>query len=219
MIGEFDMAGIRDITPFYNEIIKLIELNYYQDAIETIKKNINYFDNKDDLALAYLHCGFLNDKLEDYTSAIRDFSDSILHENKLDFLNGRSKDIAFNARSNSRYKNGDFKGSIEDKRLAKKIRLLEGKNASEFNKYKIDYKSILMEKFDISDLDSKFISLIKVSKVKKKKYDLIEDYKKFINREKQNELIKKLESISELKYMSGDFKGSIRAIRRSEKYY
>ena len=35
----------------------------------------------------------------------------------------------------------------------------------------------------------------------------------------QEEVIKKLVTLSDSKYESGDYKGSIKAIRRAEKYY
>jgi len=169
--------------------------------------------------LAYLNCGFLNDKLGDNTSAIDDFSKSIYFEAEIDIINQRSKDISFSGRSNSRYKNGDYYGAIEDKRQAQKIRLLEINKSSEFNTNKIYFKNILLGSFTKTDLGPKYNALIKGSKIRKSKYDLIADYKKVISKERKEEVIKKLEFISELKYNNGDYKGSIKAIRRSEKYY
>ena len=69
------------------------------------------------------------------------------------------------------------------------------------------------------ELEPKYKILVKVSKIERNKYDLIADYKKVISNKKKEEVIKKLESLSESKYKSGDFKASIRAIRRAEKYY
>ena len=40
-----------------------------------------------------------------------------------------------------------------------------------------------------------------------------------ISNKKKEEVIKKLEFLSESKYNIGDFKGSIKAIRRAEKYF
>ena len=56
-------------------------------------------------------------------------------------------------------------------------------------------------------------------KLHEAKYDLINDYRKVINEEKRMSTIKKLENLSYSKYSSGDYKSSIRALRRSEKYY
>ena len=42
---------------------------------------------------------------------------------------------------------------------------------------------------------------------------------KVINYDKQEEVMKKLEVRSEIKYKAGDYKASIKAIRRAEKYY
>tara|TARA_B100000700_G_C15002965_1_gene837198 strand:+ start:109 stop:750 length:642 start_codon:yes stop_codon:yes gene_type:complete len=213
------MKNSNDTYLFYKDTIKFIDSKMYDKAIRTIKKNIQFLSNRDDIALAFLNCGFLNDKLGKNYAAIKDFSESIYIENNLELLDGRSKDISFNGRSNSKYKNGDYRGAIEDKRKAKNIRLLESSKFSEFNNNKIDYKKIVLGTFVGFDLDLKYMSLIKVSEVVKSKYDLIEDYKKVINQSKKIEVIKKLEILSEQKYNIGDFKGSIKAIRRSEKYY
>jgi len=206
-------------SSFYVEAIKFIDLDDYEGAIKSIKKSFYCLDNQDDIALAYLNCGFLNDKLGDNLSAIDDFSKSISFEAKLDIINQRSKDISFSGRSNSRYKNGDYKGAIEDKLKAKNIKLLEIDKSQDFNNIKIDYRNILLGTFIKKDLEPKYTALIKVSKIRKSKYDLIADYKKVISKKRKEEVINKLESISELKYKSGDYKGSITAIRRAERYY
>mgnify|MGYP001473749205 CR=1 FL=1 len=213
------MKSFDESSFFYNEVINLIDLNDNAGAIEIINKNINTLKSPDEIALAYLNCGFLNDKLRDYVSAIEDFSRSIYFESELEIINLRSKDISFSARSNSRYKNGDYKGAIEDKRKAKNIRLLEIDRLSELNNIKIDYKKILLGDFIQIDLEPKYKTLIKVSKIEKSRYDLIKDYKNVINSNRKQEVIKKLEILSELKYKVGDYKASIRAIRRAEKYY
>tara|TARA_B100000214_G_scaffold355939_1_gene314159 strand:- start:1194 stop:1787 length:594 start_codon:yes stop_codon:yes gene_type:complete len=197
----------------------LIDLDDYLGAIESIKKNIDSIENQDDIALAYLNCGFLNDKLGDNISAIDDFSKSIFFEAKMNILDQRSKDISLSGRSNSRYKIHDYFGAIEDKRNAKKIRLFEMDQSSVINKTNIDYKDILLGTFLEIDLEPKYNVLIKCSKIKKRKYDLIADYKKVISNKRKEEVIRKLESISEYKYEIGDYKGSIKAIRRAEKYF
>ena len=212
------MKKLEESSSFYDEAINLIDLDDYEGAIKSIKDNIYGLRNQDDIALAYLNCGFLNDKLGYNLYAIDDFSKSISVEAKLGVVNERSKDISFNGRSNSRYKNGDYQGAIEDKRIARKIRLLEI-DESESNNSKIDYKKILLGNFIEIELEPKYKALIKVSKIRKSKYDLIEDFKKVISKKRKEEVIKKLEVISELKYKSGDYKGSIKAIRRAEKYY
>ena len=204
---------------FYNEVNKLIEINDHLGAIKSIKKNIDTLQNLDDIALAYLNCGFLNDKFGDNISAIKDFTKSISIESELEILNQRSKDISLSGRSNSRFKNADYKGSIEDKRKAIKVRSLEIDKFTKLNNIKIDYKNILLGTFLKTDLSLKYNVLIKVSKIETRRYDLISDYKKVISNERKEEVIKKLESLSESKYKLGDFKGSIKAIRRAEKYY
>ena len=155
----------------------------------------------------------------DYISAIDDFSKTIHLEEEFGNTNQISKDVSLNGRSNSRYHNGDYKGAIEDKRNAKKIRLLEDVPLTDINKIKIDYKNLLLGTFIHIELEPQYRTLIKVSKIEKRKYDLIEDYKKVISCKRKEEVIKNLESLSDSKYKSGEYKASIRAIRRSEKYY
>ena len=213
------MKKLDESLSFYDEAVNLIDLEDYDGAIKSIKKNIDSLQNQDDIALAYLNCGFLNDKLGDNLSALDDFSNSIFFESKIDFIKQRSKDISFNGRSNSRYKTGDYHGAIDDKRQAKKIRLLEIDKSNEIDNTKIDYKNILLGTFKTIDLEPKYNALIKVSEIRKSKYDLIADYKKVISEKRKEEVINKLEVISESKYKIGDYKGSIKAIRRAEKYF
>ena len=213
------MKSFDNSSLFYNEAIKFIDLKDYYGAIKYIRKNILTLRKNDDIALAHLNCGFLNHKLGDYFSAIKDFSISVDFESELDIINQRSKDISLNGRSNSRYENEDYKGAIEDKRQAKKIRLLELDRFPDQNDIQIDYKNILLGTFIKIDLEPKYKTLIEVSKIKKSRYDLISDYMKVISNERRQEVIKKLESLSESKYEFGDYKSSIRAIRRAEKYY
>ena len=213
------MKKLENSLSFYDEVINLIDLKDYVGAIKIIKKNIFNLESQDDIALAYLNSAFLNDKLGDNLSAIEDFSKSICLEAKIDIINYRSKDISYSGRSSSRYKNADYKDAIEDKRQAKNIRLLEIDQSSGLNNIKIDYKNILLGTFVGIDLEPKYNVLIKCSKIQKSKYDLIADYKKVISDKRKEEVIRKLENISESKYINGDYKGSIKAIRRAEKYY
>ncbi len=210
------MKSFDESSSFYNEAINLIDLNDYEGAIKSIRKSIDTLNEPDDIALAYINCGFMNDKLGDYLSAIDDFSRSISIEAELEMINQRSKDVALSGRSNSRYQNGDYHGAIEDKRKAKKIRLLEINRSLDS---KIDYKNILLGTFLKMELEPKYKILIKVSRVEKNRYDLISDYKKVISNKRIEEVIEKLEFLSESKYKFGDYKASIRAIRRAEKYY
>jgi len=213
---------MRNLTnsPFdYKAVIDLFEMNDYKGAIQEMTNHINLSEDYDALAFAYLNCGFINIKSRDYPSAVNDFSKAIYFEDKFDILEGRSKDISLNARSNARYKCDDYKGAIDDKRKAKKIRLLEEIKYVECKTNLLEYKNILLESFDKFEFDCKYSLLIKVSRTEKPKYDLIEDYKKFINEEKKQEIINSLEIKSDSKYKIGDYKASIKAIRRSEKYY
>ena len=94
------MKGLDDSSIFYNEAICCIDQNDYKGAVNSIKKDIDTLRDKDDLALAYLNCGFLNDKLGDYISAIDDFTKSIYFEEKIDIIPQISKDISLNGRIN-----------------------------------------------------------------------------------------------------------------------
>jgi len=103
--------------------------------------------------------------------------------------------IMLSKASEQKYKEGDFKGAIDDKRRAKMI----------LNKENLEKELIETYK--------KEISLLYVSK-----FDLIRDHKVIINSSKKTEIINLLEKKSEDKYNEGDYKGAIKALRRSEKY-
>ena len=99
--------------------------------------------------------------------------------------------------SESKYQNQDYKGAID---ATRKIR------------------EIIFQNSHLLGLESRFRSMVRELKGSRK-YDLIQDYKKRIDELKKSEIIRKLEELSESKYFSGDYKGSIVAMRRSEKYY
>ncbi len=97
--------------------------------------------------------------------------------------------------SERKFREGNFKGAIEDKR---------------------EVRNLLNSKFCDEDIIKKFkeeLAYLYVSK-----FDLINDHKLRIDELKINKIIKLLEQKSEDKYNKGDFKGAIRALRRSEKY-
>tara|TARA_Y100001970_G_scaffold292385_1_gene433504 strand:- start:10018 stop:10374 length:357 start_codon:yes stop_codon:yes gene_type:complete len=103
--------------------------------------------------------------------------------------------IMLSKASEQKYKEGNFKGAIEDKRRVKKILNEENLEKEIIEKYK------------------KEISLLYISK-----FDLINDHKARINSSRRIEIIHLLEKKSEEKYNQGDYKGAIKALRRSEKY-
>ena len=80
------MKKLEEPSSFYYEAINLIDLDDYDGAINSIKKNIDSLENPDDIALAYLNCGFLNDKLGENVSAIDYFTKSIFFESKRTFF-------------------------------------------------------------------------------------------------------------------------------------
>ena len=106
------------------------------------------------------------------------------------------ENIVNHTRSSERkFREGNFKGAIEDKR---KVRYL------------------LNSKFCDKDIIKKFKE--ELSYLYASKFDLINDHKLRIDELKINKIIKLLEQKSDKKYNEGDFKGAIRALRRSEKY-
>jgi len=97
--------------------------------------------------------------------------------------------------SERKFKEGNFKGAIEDKR---------------------EVRCLLNSKFCDEDILKKFKK--ELSNLYLSKFDLINDHKLRIDESKINEIIKLLEQKSDEKYNKGDFKGAIKALRRSEKY-
>ena len=97
--------------------------------------------------------------------------------------------------SERKFKEGNYKGSIEDKR---KVRLILNSKSCDKN---------ILKKFK-EELSFLYSS----------KFDLINDHKLRIDESKIKKIIKLLELKSDEKYNKGDFKGAIRALRRSEKY-
>ena len=97
--------------------------------------------------------------------------------------------------SERKFKEGNFTGAIEDKR---EVRFL---------------------------LNSKFCDKTTVKKFKKElsslyssKFDLINDHKLRLDESEIKKIVNFLVQKSDEKYRKGDFKGAIRALRRSEKY-
>ena len=97
--------------------------------------------------------------------------------------------------SEKKFRKGNFKGAIEDKRKV---------------------WAYLNSKFCDEDIIKKFKE--ELFFLYQSKFDLINDHKLKIDELKINKIINLLEQKSEEKYNKGDFKGSIRALRRSEKY-
>ena len=97
--------------------------------------------------------------------------------------------------SERKFREGNFKGAIEDKR---------------------EVRCLLNSKFCDEDILKKFKE--ELSYLYASKFDLINDHKLKIDESKINKIVKLLEQKSDEKYNRGDFKGAIRALRRSEKY-
>ena len=97
--------------------------------------------------------------------------------------------------SEKKFREANFKGAIEDKR---------------------EVRVLLNSKFCDEDIINKFKQ--ELFFLYQSKFDLINDHKMKIDELKINKIVNLLEQKSEEKYNKGDFKGSIRALRRSEKY-
>jgi len=98
--------------------------------------------------------------------------------------------------SENKFKQGNFKGALEDKMKANAI--LKSKSCDEkiIQKYRKELSSLYSSKFD-----------------------LIFDHKLKIDEIKRNEIVKMLEQKSKEKLKSHDYKGAIKAFRRAEKYF
>ena len=97
--------------------------------------------------------------------------------------------------SERKFKEGNFIGAIEDKR---KVRFL------------------LNSKFCDKEIVRKFKK--ELSRLYSSQFDLINDHKLRLDESEIKKIVKLLEQKSDEKYRKGDFKGAIRALRRSEKY-
>ena len=97
--------------------------------------------------------------------------------------------------SERKFREGNFKGAIEDKR---------------------EVRYLLNSKFCDEYIFKKFRE--ELSYLYASKFDLINDHKLRIDESKINKIVELLEQKSDEKYNEGDFKGAIKALRRSEKY-
>ena len=97
--------------------------------------------------------------------------------------------------SERKFREGNYKGALKDKR---------------------EVKVLLTSKFCDKNIIQKFRQ--ELSLLYSSKFDLINDHKSRIDELKINKIVKLLEQKSDEKYHQGDFKGAIRALRRSEKY-
>ena len=97
--------------------------------------------------------------------------------------------------SEKKFKQGNFKGAIDDKRAANIILKLKCEDKEITEKYKEELSKLYCSRFD-----------------------LIFDHKAKISEFKKFEIVKLLEQKSEEKFKKGDYKAAVKALRRSEKY-
>ena len=97
--------------------------------------------------------------------------------------------------SEKKFKQGNFKGAIDDKMKVYEILQSESCDQKIIEKYREELSNLYSSKFD-----------------------LIFDHKLKIDEIKINEIVKMLERKSEEKLKNFDYKGAIKALRRAEKY-
>ena len=103
--------------------------------------------------------------------------------------------IKLSRSSEHKYKEGDYKGALKDKREAKSI-----------------LNSPLCDNYIRNKLKEELSNLYY------SRFDLIYDHKIRLDKFKKKEIIDLLEKKSKDRYKEGDYKGAIKALRRSEKY-
>mgnify|MGYP001169127310 CR=1 FL=1 len=97
--------------------------------------------------------------------------------------------------SERKFKEGNFIGAIEEKR---------------------EVRSLLKSKFCNKDIIQQFKK--ELSSLYSSKFDLIKDHKLRLDESGIKKIVNLLEQKSDEKYLKGDFKGAIKALRRSEKF-
>ena len=97
--------------------------------------------------------------------------------------------------SENKFKQGNFKGALDDKMKANAILKSESCDEKIIQKYRKELSNLYSSKFD-----------------------LISDHKLKIDELKINEIVKMLERKSEEKLKNLDYKGAIKALRRAQKY-
>ena len=97
--------------------------------------------------------------------------------------------------SENKFKQGNFKGALDDKIKANAILKSKSCDKKIIEKYREELSSLYSSKFD-----------------------LIFDHKLKIDEIKINEIVKLLELKSEEKLKNLDYRGAIKALRRAEKY-
>ena len=105
--------------------------------------------------------------------------------------------IRLSQSSERKYREKNFKASLEDKLKVRSI--LKSKE--------LFCKKEIIDQFNVE-----------LANLHNSKFDLIKDHKMKINDNKRKKIIELLEKKSEQKYLSGDYEGAIKALRRAEKY-
>ena len=107
-----------------------------------------------------------------------------------------SRIISLIKSSEIKYKENNFRGSLEDK---------------------LEIKSLMNEKLSSNkEIMDKYKE--ELSKLYSSKFDLIKDHRMKITDKKRMEIINLLEKKSQEKLLNCDYEGAVKALRRSEKY-
>tara|TARA_Y100001934_G_scaffold14226_1_gene17493 strand:+ start:1003 stop:1368 length:366 start_codon:yes stop_codon:yes gene_type:complete len=107
-----------------------------------------------------------------------------------------SRIISLMKSSEIKYKENNFRGSLEDKLKIKSL----------INEKLISNKEIMDKYMD------------ELSKLYSSKFDLIKDHRMKISDKKRMQIINLLEKKSQEKLLNCDYEGAVKALRRSEKY-
>ena len=197
-------ARDKNSASLFKKALTSIDNSQYNNAIVYLLGYIDISKNIYDISTAYLYCGFLNNKLHQYENSIIYFSNAIrFFQTNInsDFDSDAALlSLSYRGRSEANYKLKAYEASILDKRSENK--LVKVKN----------------NRLNNNLLTHNFKQLIKLSLANISRYDLIQDYKKFITDSRKHEIISMLEEISEFKFSIGDYRGSIKALRRADKY-
>ena len=209
------MSIDKKIIGTWLSIVSLIKTKDYKSSLELVLNFSQLPISEIDRLLALLFSAFIEFRLGQYKSSITYFNRIIDYEINIIKLKEVITSISFNGRSESKYKLSDFKEAVEDKKIAMSYK--------SFGKYETEIPQIISEfnLFDMKNIHEYtniLKTLINISYNQGSKYDLIQDYIKVINDNKKLDIIDKLIQVSDDKFKNRNYKSSIRALRRAERY-
>ena len=213
-----NLIRFEDSLSIYLKSIYHISERKFDSALDLLSDFNQITNTKDDVLYTYLFCGYLRSLIKKHLLAINDFSMvielSIKSENNLFLLS-----LAFQGRSEAKYKTNDFRGAFYDLLKSQKyLKLYE-------NKFNETIQSVLNRcllfdlQLQLNSLENlRFHLLSRINESIVSKYDLITDYKKRLDKQKRLDIYNKLKKSSEIFFSKGDYKRSIKALRRAIRY-